>query len=640
MRILTPVTLSLSCLVPLALVGCDGKAPDAEDTSGWVDTYVPPVDGDGDGVTTGDGDCNDADASIFPGQAELCDGVDNNCNDVIDEGFTDTDGDDTPDCLDTEDCDGLDNDGDGDVDEGFSDADGDGVADCVGTEACDGVDNDGDGQIDEGYDADGDGYTQCGTDEEAADCDDTDASVHPGATEAAGDSTDNDCDGLVDEGSWAAGDLIITEIMNNPTAAGDPAGEWFEVVNDSGRVLILNGLTIYSSVDGDSHQVESSSLIELAPGDYFVFGYDDDKILNGGTPVDYQYKNVSLSNESDELVILADTITIDKVTWDDGASMPDVAGSSMMLDPGYISNVINDLPTYWCAATEQWSATSDLGSPGQENELCSTFDHDGDGYSKDEGDCDDADDTVYPGAPEIDVTKDNDCDDDVELMPVASADYDASGSTLDHCDVLYLDGSGSYDGEGDALTYSWELTAAPTGSSRTTADITDVDDMSPVFYPDVEGDYTFTLTVDDGGTSSYPSSVTVTIGTRGSNTNPTANAGADQTGSSTASCTAISYGASYSCGDCADYDFTVDASASSDGDGDTIDSYSWSAFSGSSYVSISDSTASSTTVTFSGVSATYGATVTQSAVIELLVTDCYGATGGDFVMLTLECTGS
>ncbi len=58
-------------------------------------------------------------------------------------------------------CDGIDNDGDGDIDEGFADTDGDGSADCVdcadndpnvsvaSDEICDGIDNDCDGIIDE-----------------------------------------------------------------------------------------------------------------------------------------------------------------------------------------------------------------------------------------------------------------------------------------------------------------------------------------------------------------------------------------------------------------------------------------------------------------------------------------------------------
>ena len=48
------------------------------------------MDNDGYGIAT---DCNDADASIKPGAAEIFDQADNNCNGTIDEGFTDADGD-------------------------------------------------------------------------------------------------------------------------------------------------------------------------------------------------------------------------------------------------------------------------------------------------------------------------------------------------------------------------------------------------------------------------------------------------------------------------------------------------------------------------------------------------------------------
>ncbi len=75
-------------------------------------------------------------------------------------------------------------------------------------EVCDGKDDDCDGMIDEGQDADGDGVTWCGGGVQAqADCDDHDPNIHP-ANPGAGipaaneqcDGKDDDCDGMVDEG--------------------------------------------------------------------------------------------------------------------------------------------------------------------------------------------------------------------------------------------------------------------------------------------------------------------------------------------------------------------------------------------------------------------------------------------------------
>jgi hypothetical protein len=64
---------------------------------------------------------------------ELCNGIDDNGNGWIDEGYPDTDADGTADCVDVEECDGIDNDGDGEIDEDF-DTDGDGTADCLEVE--------------------------------------------------------------------------------------------------------------------------------------------------------------------------------------------------------------------------------------------------------------------------------------------------------------------------------------------------------------------------------------------------------------------------------------------------------------------------------------------------------------------------
>ena len=85
-------------------------------------------DSDGDGFTCSEGDCNDEDSDIYPGASEVCDGRDNNCDGIADEGF-DIDGDGVSTCQgdcddsnpvvypgNTETCDGYDNDCDGTCD--------------------------------------------------------------------------------------------------------------------------------------------------------------------------------------------------------------------------------------------------------------------------------------------------------------------------------------------------------------------------------------------------------------------------------------------------------------------------------------------------------------------------------------------
>ena len=62
------------------------------------------VDNDGDGLSECDGDCNDQNADVYPGRPEICDGLDNDCNAIIDDPV-DTDGDGVLLC---QDCDPVD----------------------------------------------------------------------------------------------------------------------------------------------------------------------------------------------------------------------------------------------------------------------------------------------------------------------------------------------------------------------------------------------------------------------------------------------------------------------------------------------------------------------------------------------------
>ena len=225
------------------------------DGDGTGDACEDDADGDGDPDAT---DCNPLDPEVHHGAVEVCNGKDDNCNSIADEGFPDTDGDGVADCLDDDD------DGDGvpDVDDncpllanpGQADGDGDGVGDLCdddddgdgdpdatdcnpqdpaihhgATESCNGMDDDCDTLIDEEdsegctvyyYSGDGDGYgiellSKClcaalapYMTTEFGDCDDNNAAIHPGANEWCN-GKDDDCDDVVDEeGSLGCQDLF------------------------------------------------------------------------------------------------------------------------------------------------------------------------------------------------------------------------------------------------------------------------------------------------------------------------------------------------------------------------------------------------------------------------------------------------
>ncbi len=149
-------------------------------------------DKDGDGASDA-ADCEPLNPAIFPGAEELCDGVDNNCNVLIDEGFVDTDFDGLKNCIDNDD------DNDGQADE--TDCAPLDVAIFAGAiEKCDAVDNDCDEKVDEDFGDVTCGKGQCNhtiakcSEGEIQFCD-----PYQGAAFEICDGFDNDCDGLTDE---------------------------------------------------------------------------------------------------------------------------------------------------------------------------------------------------------------------------------------------------------------------------------------------------------------------------------------------------------------------------------------------------------------------------------------------------------
>jgi hypothetical protein len=70
---------------PSASQVCDGLNNDCNDAA-WPGDFGNEQDHDGDGVTACGGDCNDADPSSAPGGVESCEGNDNDCDGLLDDG--------------------------------------------------------------------------------------------------------------------------------------------------------------------------------------------------------------------------------------------------------------------------------------------------------------------------------------------------------------------------------------------------------------------------------------------------------------------------------------------------------------------------------------------------------------------------
>jgi hypothetical protein len=178
-----------------------------DDGDGWADAACP-------GIAASRADCDDTDASTFPGGPERCDARDNDCDGRVDESCSDV-----PPPVDA----GVPVDSGAPVDSGPP-------VDAGPLEPADaGVDGGIDGGVDGGppcMDVDGDTFfdSACG----GTDCNDARDDIYPGRIDAC-DGADNDCDPFIDEDgasfcALSGGDRCVAAVCQCGTGPACGAG--------------------------------------------------------------------------------------------------------------------------------------------------------------------------------------------------------------------------------------------------------------------------------------------------------------------------------------------------------------------------------------------------------------------------------
>ena len=417
---------------------CDGSTDE-----GVTETFYRDLDVDGygdpattaracsrpDGYVSDSGDCDDDDLSVHPGAAEVCNGIDDDCDGSTDEGvagtfYQDADGDGYGDAgATTRACSRP----DGYVADGADCNDGDASVHPGAAEVCNGADDDCDGSSDEGVtttfyrDSDGDGYGDAGVTTRACsrpggyvanpeDCNDGNASIYPGAVEQCRNGIDDDCDALVD-----AADPECPARQECPDADGD------QYVVCDGACSLPSGTQCGDCNDGDAGVKPEAAEV--------CNGVDDD-----------------CDGSIDEAV----RTTFHRDSDGDGYGHPGDTAQACSRPGGYVSNGedCNDgNPSVHPGVIEVCNGIDDDCDASVDEDVTATFhrDSDGDGYghpgdtiracSRPGGyvsngqDCNDGNPSVHPGAVEVCNGIDDDCDASVDegVTETFHRDFDGDG---------------------------------------------------------------------------------------------------------------------------------------------------------------------------------------------------------------------
>jgi hypothetical protein len=210
------------------------------------------------------------------------------------------------------------------------------------------------------------------------------------------------------------GRILVTELMFRPQAAnksgGGVAGTWFELWNPGPEPLPLDQLRVRDA-GGRLFQGWPFADAVLAPGAFAVLAQSKEAQNDRPVPADYYFgESLTLDAAEGSLELYLGELLQDRVVWGGEGWPLCPLGYSLSLEPSVTDAAGNDTPEAWCLDT--------LPNPGLQGGYC---DHDGDGFSESQGDCDDHDPTVGPGNFEECNGVDDDCsghtDDLGELVP-------------------------------------------------------------------------------------------------------------------------------------------------------------------------------------------------------------------------------
>ena len=154
--------------------------------------------------------------------------------------------------------------------------------------------------------------------------------------------------------------LVINEVMADPSAVADDVGEWLEVHNAGSASINLQGYRLASGNDA-VHTIANS--VTVAAGGYAVLARNGTKSKNGGVVAQYTYgTSVNLANANDWLAIRdAAGVTLDSVAW---TSVPGGATRGVR-DPTSDNADVNG--ANWQTSTTLFGK-GDKGTPGKVND--------------------------------------------------------------------------------------------------------------------------------------------------------------------------------------------------------------------------------------------------------------------------------